>query len=235
MKFSLRNIALCGAALATALVLAADGKILKYAPANGSIRKYKLSAVFDAGGAQANVTGEVTEKVLKVDDATGRITQERSQGPLSVDVAGQTINVDAQPATIHVIDSDGSLVEMRGEGLNPAAYRLSNLSSIRFTKEALSEGKTWKLEIPADSKTGAVKATAEYKVLGFEKLMDIDTVKISATVKETEGDTPASSDGTAWLNLSDGTLVKYDGSWTNAPINPAPMPISGKYTLTLVQ
>jgi hypothetical protein len=234
MKFSIKTLTLLGLATLAALVVAADGTSLKYAPKEGTSRKYKLSAVFDAGGTSANVTGEVTEKISKVDAATGDVTEERLQGALTVDVGGQTIPVDAGPPSTMVYHADGSLVEIRGEGLNPSTYRLATLSTVRFPKDPVAADGTWKVEIPANEKTGVVKTNAEYKVLGMEKLMGIDTIKISSSVKEAEGDAPASSEGIVWINVADGTVVKFDGTWTNAPVAPAPMPVSGKYTLTLI-
>jgi hypothetical protein len=233
MKISIKTVALLGLTVLAGLVLAADGSVVKFAPKEGTVLKYKLSATFDAGGTSANVTGDITDKVSKV-DAAGDVTIERTRGALTVDVGGQTIPVDAGAPTVHVYHPDGTLVEIRGEGLNAGIYRLETLNMLRFPKEALAVGSTWKVDIASDSKTGVVKASANFKVLGFEKQAGIDSVKISSTIKELEGDQPASSDGTVWVNAADGTIVKYDGTWTNAPVAPAPMPVSGKYSLTLV-
>jgi hypothetical protein len=61
-------------------------------------------------------------------------------------------------------------------------------------------GDTWAEDVKADAKTGAEADHADYKIVSEEKVGDIDTIKVHATIKETSGGDPASSEGTYWLD-----------------------------------
>ena len=107
---------------------------------------------------------------------------------------------------------------MRGEGATPEAYRALTLTTVKLPDFALAKDKTWTWEAPGDSKTGTVKAKADYKVVGDEKMHDIDTWKISFTVVETDGAAPASSSSTVWISKSDASLVKSESTVKDLPI-----------------
>ena len=73
----------------------------------------------------------------------------------------------------------------------------------------------------------------DYKVLGEETVDGVATWKVSRTMKELEGESIATADGTVWINKADGTLVKQVDVWKNAPVPNAQAPVDGTFTLEL--
>ena len=212
-----------------------DGLTVKRQVKEGQILKLVVKGEFDVSGQTAELTGKTDEKVTKVSADDGSYTIEEQQHDLKAVVGGQDIPINDTPAISTVFNADGSIKEILGDATvaSAAAYRLANLSVVVDSGKPLNVGDTWTYSIKADPKTGAEAATATYKLVAEEKVGDIDTLKVKATVKETGGSEPASSDGFYWLDKGDASIVKSELNMSNAPFPNVP-PISGKLTLTRV-
>ena len=218
---------------ASALTFAAvDGLSVKRQPKEGQAIKLRLKAELEIAGQQATYTGLVQQKVTKV-EADGTYTEEEQQVQGKAKFGDQEIDVPDTGAHPVVYNADGSLKEIKGDEqtAGAASYRMTNLGVIIDSGKPLAVGDTWTVEIKADSKTGAVAAKAEYKVLAEEKVGDLDTIKVKATIKESEGAEPASSEGTYWVVKTDGTLAKAEVKWLNAPFPGAPAPITATVSM----
>jgi len=215
MRFTKLFIALGVTALA---VFGAAGQdvALKVTGLVNDVRKYKISGSMSiaALGAEAKISGTMTQTVIKVDD-NGNLTIKEASS-MTAEVNGQEFPQEGVTTT--VLKPDGTVVEIRGEQSGPEAYRTATVDTCKLPDFPLAVDKTWTYDFPADPKTGVVHAKGDYKVLASEKLHDIDCWKIQAKVAELTGDTPASTDGTVWLSKKDGSLVKMDGKGTNLPI-----------------
>jgi hypothetical protein len=211
-----------------------DGFSVKRTVKEGQTEKVLIKGDFEVAGQSAQFSGKADEKVTKVSADDGAYTIEEQQHDLKATVGGQDIPINDTPAISTVFNADGSIKEIQGDSsvASPSAYRLANLGVIVDGGKPLNIGDTWTYTIKADSKTGTEAATATYKLVAEEKVGDIDTMKIQATVKETGGSEPASSDGFYWLDKGDASMVKSELTWTNAPFPGAPAPISGKLTIT---
>lgn len=230
MRFTKLSLVSTVAALA-AVGLALQATGLKVTAKEGDVRKYKLSGKMELGGMEAELSGTVNEKVTKVDDE-GNITTYATQS-LQVIINGSPMTVPDQSSTT-VMRPDGTTKELRGETVGANEYRIATVNTVKLPDTPLEKDKTWTWDCPADPKTGVVHVKGEYKVLGDEKLHDIDTWKISTKVTELGGDTPASTEATVWLDKSNGRLVKVDGKGTNLPFSGAPAPVSGTMVLDLI-
>jgi hypothetical protein len=210
-----------------------DGLSVKRQVKEGQLRKLVIKGDFEIAGTSAQFTGHSDEKVTKVND-DGSYTVEEKEHDMKVSAAGQDIPVDDIPAISTIFNADGTVKEILGDSTvaSPTAYRRANLGLIVDSGKPLNIGDTWSYDIKADPKTGAEAATATYKLVAEEKIGDIDTLKIQATVKEKDGSEPATSDGFYWLDKGDASLVKAELTWSNAPFPNAPGPISGKLTMT---
>lgn len=210
-----------------------DGFTVKRQVKEGQSQKLQIKGDFEVSGQSAELSGKADEKITKVSADDGSYTIEEQQHDLKASVGGQDIPINDTPAISTVFNADGSLKEILGDSsvASPAAYRLGNLSVIVDAGKPLNIGDTWTYNIKADSKTGAEAATATYKLVGQEKIGDIDTLKIQVTIKENGGSEPASSDGFCWLDKGDASLVKSEATLSNAPFPGVP-PISGKLTIT---
>ena len=224
-------VAVAGLATFASAAAVTDGA-LRLTAKVGDVRKYKLTAAVKFQDQDLAVTGGVNVKVMRVDDA-GLITVQVTATSTQAKGGDQPIPVQDSPALVEVFKPDGTLSELRGENASQTAYRLETLTSVKLPAFPLEKDKTWTWEIFPNPKVGIQKATIDYKVLGEETVAGIATWKVSRAIKETEGDSPATGDGTVWINKRDGTLVKQVDVWKNAPIPNAQSPVDGTFTLEL--
>ena len=92
-----------------------------------------------------------------------------------------------------------------------------NATRILFSDKAVGVGSTWTREVKADASVGVLPATAEYKVIAFEKVGAIDTVKISMSFHEAAPD-GIKTTGTFWIEKSTGDEVKSEYEFSNLPM-----------------
>ncbi len=225
MRFSKVSFAVALAALAVVGFKFEEGG-LKLSPKVGDVHKYKMSGDMMVMGTEAKVTATVTDKVAKVED-NGNISTVSTTSDMQIDLGGGApISQPVQTVT-NVQRSDGTYVEIKGETIGASEYRLAAITTLKLPDFALAKDKTWTWDCPADTKTGVVHTKGDYKVLGDEKVHDVDAWKISTKVAEVDGDTPASTESTVWISKADGTMVKFDSKGTNLPISNVPVPVSG--------
>lgn len=205
---------------------------LRLTAKQGDTRKYKLTAEVKFEGQDLSVTGAVTEKVLRVDDA-GMVTVQVFATNTQAKAGGQAVPVQDSPAMTQIYRPDGSLSELRGENASQTSYRLETLTSVKLPTFALAVDKTWTWDIAPNTKLGIAKSSIVYKVVGEETVAGIPTWKISRSIKELDGDAPATDDGTVWVSKADGFRVKQIDIWKNAPVPNAPSAVDGTFTLEL--
>lgn len=219
------------AAISAFATIAADGISLVRKVKEGDASTFTLVANVDFNGMDVKVTGTSTEKVTKV-DADGSYKVESKQTEMKVEVGGQTMDQptpDAATTTTYLPNGEIKLIE--GENTSADSYRTSNLGVFADPGKEIAIGDSWTHDIKKDEKTGAVTAKAEYKLLAEEKVKAWDTYKIQFKVAETEGSTPASSEGTIWVAKEDRSMVKTEAKWVNAPMPGAPAPINASVVI----
>lgn len=232
MKMKLTMLGILAVAAITASAFAfADGLRITRKPKEGETIKYRTTADVDFGGMAIKAKFLVAEKVVKV-EADGSYKVEQSQLEGKVDVNGQEQDAPGGGTSTTTYAANGEVKEVKGDNTTPDTYRMSNLGILIDPAKDLAINDTWSYDIKADKKTGAVAVKAEFKLLGEEKIGEWDTLKIKATLKETEGTDPASSDGTLWISKVDGSLVQQEGKWVNFPFPGAPAPINATVKMT---
>jgi hypothetical protein len=92
-------------------------------------------------------------------------------------------------------------------------------------------GDDWSVDLAVDAKSRPVAIKAEYKVEAQEKVGSFDTFKVKTVVKETTGAEPASADGFIWVNIADGSMVKYEATWNNPPFAGLPGQLTAKVSI----
>lgn len=225
IKMKLQVLGLAALAVTASAFAVVDGLSVARKPKEGEQIRYRMAADVEYGGMALKAKFLVTEKTVKVDsDGSFKLEQAQLEGKL--DMNGQEQDIPTGGPTTTVYTKEGDVKEITGDQTSPDTYRLANLGVLHDPGKTLSVGDTWTYEIKGDAKTGAVPAKAEYKILGEEKVGSWDTLKVKSTIKESEGTDPASSDGTIWISKADGSTVKMDVKWVNAPFPGAPGPIN---------
>jgi hypothetical protein len=226
--FKFMGMAALAALSLTALAIQ-EGVILKRTAKTGDVAKFRMKADMDTPQGAVTFSALFSEKVIKASE-TGDYTVEETQTDGKAVVAGAEYPAPDTPVVTTTYKSTGEVVAVDSSAADPNMYRMANLQSMRFSSKPVKVGDTWNVEIKKDSK-GSVDAKGEYKIEAREKIGNYDTFRIHATFKETSGEAPASIDGTYWVNVADGALIKLQGTWTNFPI-PQMGPLTMKVTMT---
>lgn len=230
-RFKKASFGLLVAAISMTAFAVQDAITLKRVAKVGDTAKYRLKADVDIQGTEATFTELVTEKITKV-EGSGNYTVETSHSEGKIVFGGQEMPADPSTQTF-TYKSNGELVEIKADNVDASHYRTANLTAVIMSDKAVKVGDEWTHEIKKDEKSGAVALKSTYKVEAAEKVGDFETFKVKFSTKESEGgDAAASSDGVAWINKKDGSLVKSEGSFKNVPFPGAPMPINAKFSLT---
>lgn len=231
MRRSSTTILALGAVLAVgAIALAAQEFTLKRVAKVGDVIKLKMSVDAEFAGTPIKVTATSIDKVIKVED-NGNITTESTQTNMKIKFGDQEFDQDSESPRVYVTKPTGELIEIKGDGVDNGYWRMANMNVLRMPDKPVKVGDKWTFEIAKDAKTGAVAAKHEYEVLGVEKVGRYECLKIKHTFKETEGSEPASANGTLWVDLSDGSLVKAETTQNKVPIPEAPAPMDMKILL----
>lgn len=224
-------------AVALALGLAAlsmatdDGYLLKRTPKAGTVHKYKQEGKFEVSGQQIDYQSKSTQKIVKVAD-DGGYTEESVSSDVTIN--GQEGPGGGGPMTTTTkFGPKGEILEIKADNVDATAYRFANLALFITPEKEVKAGDTWTYDIKEDNKTGTVASKATFTLVGEDKVGSTDTVKVKFTIKESGAD-GASSEGTAWLDKSDMSMVKVSAKWANAPVPGAPVTISGDITITLI-
>jgi hypothetical protein len=205
---------------------AADAITLKFGRKEGDVAKYKMAADMEIMGAKATVAAEIEDKITKVSD-DGYVIQS-TQSKVEINFNGQTMD---QPDTTDTITykANGSIVDLQTENMTPDSWRVAELSGFVLPDKAVNVGDEWTSTVAADEKKGTVAATASYKLEALEKVGSRDTAKVKVLFTETGGTDPASSEGYAWIDVTNGSIVKSNMTWKNVPIQG--MAVNGTITM----
>jgi hypothetical protein len=204
------------AALSLTAIAIQEGVVLKRVAKVGDAVKYRMKADMDMAGMPVSFSALISEKVTKIAD-NGDITTTSQQSEMKVKVGDQEIEPPSQGAQTTITTASGKVLSITADQTDPNMYRMGNMQAMRFPDKALKVGDSWDVTIPKDDK-GSVEAKGTYKIEAQEKVGDIDTFRIKGALKETGGQDPASIDGTFWISIKDGNLVKMQGTFTNAPL-----------------
>lgn len=234
MRNGFRFIGLAAiAALSLTALAAQEAIVLKRLAKAGDVEKYRMKAETQLAGGTAVFTGLITEKIVKVAD-DGQYSMESTTTENAVTFNGKEMpgaaKTTADVATI-TCKSNGEVVSVITDRSDPNIYRMANLQSLQFPATPLKIGDSWDINIKKDDR-GSVDAKGTFKLEATEKVGTYDCYRIHGTVKELTGDTPASVEETCWISVKDGTIVKSQGTWTNAPFPGAQDPLNAKVEVT---
>jgi hypothetical protein len=206
---------------------AAQEKVtLVYRAKVGQIMRYKheVSLKAEAGGGKQEFQIKSTEKVtVTAVAASGDITEENLDESSEYTVNGQKVPAPDTPkntstVTVH---PDGLLVSYKSSDpeadKNKTSVRLYPAENPIFINKPIGVGDKWSHEFKTDTTLGMHAGKADYETLAFEKVNNIDSVKLKISYQETEGAQPLRSTGTLWVEKTTGDVVQSDVNYENIP------------------
>ena len=227
MKVSLRLIGLGLILISYGFAPTRNAENLQFSPKPGDKFKFKMSGRLAFFGNSGQITADILIVVTKVDN--DRVfTMTSSQTNTEVASGGSTLSLpDSFYTTVN--KPNGELLELHVDKTDAAAWRMMVLRRFIYPPSNVSVGDEWSCPFSADAKRGTVAAISTFKLEGLEKIGRRNTGKVKVTSQEIEGTDRASSDGYVWIDTSDGSVVKSEIYWRNAPTPQGP--ISGKITI----
>jgi hypothetical protein len=209
---------------------AQDTYSLKREPKKGDKLVFRFEGEAEAGGMQIKLKGLTTETILKVEDNGDYVVEEKnSEGKL---LFGDQEVPMPDSAVRTARNSKGEIQRISrpegdkdGEEADAQTYRMALMTTFTPPEKPVAVDGTWAHESKADQKKGLPARKTEYKAAAVEKVQDQEAVKVEFKYKETEGDTPATSEGTHWISVKDGALLKSEAKLKNAPVPGAPAPM----------
>lgn len=210
----------------------ADTYSLRWTPKPGDKMSYTTEATLDINGMPGTLKTKSTEQVLKVDpDGTYSVQSSLDEG--SVIFNGQQFPMQ-KSLKVTLYHPNGEIVSITGDQVEASSYRSANLAMLKRPDSPVAISDTWTEDLKADAKSGTVAVHGSYKLDSIEKVGDVDTLKIIAMTKETEGEETGAIDAVYWISKADGSLVKYLAKWTNVTFAGAPAPLNGTLTMTRI-
>jgi hypothetical protein len=206
---------LIGLASVAALALAQDVVPLARAVKVGDTAIFATKLVVDMSGNKVTITGKSTEKVVKIEENGDYHVEIKYSETKAVSKNGETDQ--SQDPDVVVFRKNGEVARLLAAKIDPSMIRIANMTALVLPVNSVKIGDTWMHAIVADAKTGAVAATANYKVTGREKVGDFDCLNVQLKYAETEGNNPATCEGMLWIDLASGTLVKCEAVMKNLP------------------
>ncbi|HWA82376.1 MAG TPA: hypothetical protein VG820_03010 [Fimbriimonadaceae bacterium] len=220
-------------ALSLTALAAQDAILLKRIAKAGDIEKYRMKAETHVGDGTVVFTGLITEKVVKVTD-DGQYSIESTTTDNAVSYNGKDMPGAAKGAAdvaTFVCKATGEVVSVITERSDPNIYRMANLQAIQFPATPIKMGDSWDVTIKKDDR-GSVDAKGTFKLEAKEKVGSYDCYRIRGSIKETTGDLPAAVEETVWVSVNDGTIVKSQGTFANAPFPGSDKPLDAKVEIT---
>lgn len=174
--------------------------------------------VLNAGGQKLAVEATVVEKkTVTAVGADGNITYTEQTESIQMSLNGTPLPPQARSvASTLTVRRNRSLAALDAGAETSDSVRTFHASGIVFPDTPVRVGDTWKRSVKADDPQGARAGSGEYKLLAFEKVGAIDTVKVSVKYKEAAAN-GISATGMVWVEIATGEDVKSELELTNLP------------------
>lgn len=191
---------------------------LKRSPKVGDVLKYRITFVFTIYGNDVFYTAIETDKVVSV-SKDGSYAVESMQEGISAN-NGQDLNVQKNSKPSEALyDARGQVLELKGDD-SAESWRDANLSCFILPDKPVNKGDTWTANLPGKPERKTPGASVIYTSDGIDPtpVDGVSALKIEEKYAENSQGIHATKSGTIWVDPKDGTVVKVDEQWRNAPI-----------------
>lgn len=220
-------------ALAAVAFAGAQDVTLKRTAKVGEVFKYKMTGTMEVMGQSVGLTAILINKTTNV-EANGDYTVESSQTEGKINFNGSEMELPSQGSTSTTFKADGTVLDVKGEGVEMGGYRMANLLTAIVPEKPVKAGDTWTSEVKGDTKKNTVDVKGNYKFDAIEKTDAGEAAKVTYDLKEVGGEAPATVNGTAWIDVKTGNLLRVTNTWKDVPVPGAPTAVSGKMEMVLI-
>lgn len=198
---------------------------LNWKPVAGQEIDYGLSAQISSAGVTVEFLTDFHLKITKV-EADGGYTTESKRGSTRMVTNGQEQTLpstdDDEKVRIEKFDAKGKKIseEDNEDGeIDDMTAILKKTTDFDAPDKPVKKGDKWQKVVKADPAKNVKAATLDYEVLGESKIGTFDVVKVAVKYKQTEGDRPASFDGTLAFSTKDMSMVELTANVKDAPLD----------------
>jgi len=192
---------------------------LKRSPKVGDTLKYRATLIFTVYGNDFFYTSLITDKVTDV-AKDGSYTVASTQAEIKAR-AGQDFPVQqgANQVSHELFDARGHVMDLK-EDKSSEGWRFAYLSCFILPDKPVAKGDTWTATLPARADRQTPGASVIYTSEGMDPnpVDGISALKVDEKYAENSQSNKASKTGTVWVDPKDGTVVKVEEQWRNAPI-----------------
>ncbi len=205
--------------LALVPVLAAGQVVtIKHTPKVGEVIKYRVTFVFPVYGNDVFYTAIETDKVVSL-AKDGSYVVESTQQEINAN-NGQDLNVQKNSKPYQTLyDAKGQVLELKGDD-SAESWRDANLSCFILPDKPINKGDTWTANLPGKPDRKTPGASVVYTSDGIDPtpVDGVTALKIEEKYAENSQGIHATKTGTIWVDPKDGTVVKVEEVWRNAPV-----------------
>jgi hypothetical protein len=237
MKLRMLPIAAAVLLAGAAVAVAQEATKIKWTPKAGSSQNYRLVVNGNMQGMDFEFSTKIAHKVVEVRPDGNIVVEERQHGG-EVKLNGTAMDVPGgmPEITVRMVSKpNGEIVERKSNGPegmeNP---RLENSFAFIFPDKDLKPGDTWKRETKADKAKETYSTETVYTYAGTETLNGKKTHKITFKFREIDAPSNMTGEGTVWLRVEDGELVKGTYNLKNAEFAAGMGATDATATMTMV-
>lgn len=207
-------------------VPADDPVVLQRQVTEGQRAIYRVTTDIDADGSRFRYTGR-SEEVIERVDPSGTFVIRSTQLEGTLRFGEETFRAPAERPTRLRRATSGAILEIVGVASDPDRYRLATLDAFYYPADPVRPGSTWRREGDGNVRQGAPPYRADYTAEAFERVGEVEALRVRGTVTELR-DGGARSEGTYWIGLSDGWIVKAEVQWFSVPFGGSPFPVNAR-------
>lgn len=201
--------------LATAGVSEQDAHALRRVVEPGKEATYRLDMMVTTPGKEFSYAAFLAQVVTRVESDGAFTVETTSNGGVYI-VNGQQSPAPNSKSTV-VFLANGVVKEIVGSEATPEAYRIAFLGMFQAPPMPVRPEDHWTFESRSNPVTGANGVRITYRVEGMEWIGLTETAKVRVSLSEQQVPDPMSMEGTLWIDVRTGWLMKSEAVWRNAP------------------
>jgi hypothetical protein len=186
---------------------------LEWKPRAGAEFKYKMTteATVDSpmGSGPVKMSASMTNRIVEI-RPDGSVVLESKQEDMKLSFMGMDMD-DAIPAMTSkvIFNKHGEVLERSSDVPQEMDnQRLENVFVFVYPKTPVKPGDTWTHTTKGDTNKGTFDSEVVFTYRGIERQNNVEVHKVTYTFRELNAPKNMEGEGTAWLDVRDGELVK---------------------------